>query len=686
MASFTDAWFLEDALLQQQLEVSEYGDSLFRRIGHSIRAPPRPSSIPSRLALKKNLYDSRRLEPLDESIQIDVTSFEGYGLYRKIFETYESIGLYPMPMQLKVRDAVIKRILGHIYKKDWANYRDVIEQFHQAVGLEMAYFAVAPRRMGKTMCTAATMASIVCVLSRFRILVTSIGMRASQALRESFVLCLRAILGEDYKSYVLVDNQERMEISLSKGTLSDNSIITFLPSSSTGGRGQDADLLVVDEFAFANPSFIQQTIVPIASADKTALIGITTPPTHAGFMLTLLSSKDDSGKPIFPVEHFSPVCAACAKQGLVECPCVQDVTAPWRVDPTKKDLTARLYGKNKKAMSRELGAQMVQDQPPVFDPDKVMALMRKPRLPLGSSVKQIVFFLDPSGGGTGSQTAVVWGYFQDGYLVIAGGGSEDMSDGSKEHETKFVLDQIELCRAKTFGRHIVFCVEMDYSPLAADEWGGVIHRFMHDRYTTPNFTILGELVKNGNSQWVSTAGQRRGPNGPNRHARHFTSFLAHDKVRFASEMGVLNPPRGTSISAHGEALVHAIIQQLSDYRLVPTTSAAARLVGPTKYAMSGKAAGPDDLAVGVQWVAYTLSIVHASPSFCRPRGLTPEVICGSSDTADVEAQGASDEARLQIRSEVDEEAQRKKDKMRCMWFPTDATARAMRQGRGAGSI
>lgn len=237
----------------------------------------------------------------------------------------------------------------------------------------------------------------------------------------------------------------------------------------------------------------------------------------------------------------------------------------------------------------------------------------------------------------------------------------------------------------TFGRHLVFCIEMDYSPLDADQWGGVIHNFMHERYAVPNFTVLGELARNGHGQWVSTAGQRRGPHGPARHARHFTSFLVHDRVRFAAPMGVI-APAGTPVGAHGERFVHAIVQQLTDYRLVPTTSEAARLVGPTRYTMSGKAAGPDDLAVGIQWLAYCLSVVHASGVFCRARGLTPELICGASDKANADAQGVTDEARTLIEAEVNEEAQRKRERVRCAWHPTDATSRAMRTGRGEHSL
>ena len=260
-----------------------------------------------------------------------------------------------------------------------------------------------------------------------------------------------------------------------------------------------------------------------------------------------------------------------------------------------------------------------------------------------------------------------------------------MSDGSKARETQFICDQLLLMRRATGNRHAIVCIEKDYSPLDADEMAGVIHHFMAANFRTPNLTILGERCKNAHGKWVTTAGLLRGPNGPHRHVRHFTSFLVHDKVRFCEPIHTLVPP-GKSARSHGETLVEEIIKQLRDYRQVPTTSAAARLVGPTKYAISGKASGPDDLAVAMLWVSYALSIAHASASFAQTRGMTPEVICGSSNSTNVDAQGATDEARTLIRGEADEEAQRRKERIRCAWFPTDTTARAMQAGRGERSI
>ena len=414
--TLTDAWLLEDALLASHREVSAYGDTLFAKWGGGGGDPSDVGA--SKRALKAPLYAARHLEALEESIEIDVTSFLGYRRFQTLLARYDSLGLYPMPMQLKIRDQVFKRLGAHMYREDWANYRDVIERFHRSAGIEMAYFAVAPRRQGKTTAMAAIMASLIATLPRFKILVASVGMRASLVLRGEFMDCLRALMGPTWREHLLIDNQEHVEFSISKGVSPDRSKIVFLPASSTGGRGQDADLLVVDEFAFVSPSFWKGTLIPIASADATVVVGITTPPTQPGFMMTLLGSKDSRGVPLFPVEHFRTVCDPCSKKGLLECPCVQDITAPWRIDPTRKDLTRRLYGGDQNAQERELAGRMVNDQPPVFDPDLITQLARAPRVPLSPEVTQVLFFIDPSGGGTGSRTAVLWGWFQSGTLVV----------------------------------------------------------------------------------------------------------------------------------------------------------------------------------------------------------------------------------------------------------------------------
>jgi len=260
-----------------------------------------------------------------------------------------------------------------------------------------------------------------------------------------------------------------------------------------------------------------------------------------------------------------------------------------------------------------------------------------------------------------------------------------MSDGSKARESQFICDQIELCRKHTYGRHIVFILEMDYNQIDSDEMGGMIHRFMHDRFATPNFTILAERTKNAHGNWVTTPGMLRGPGGPHRHARHFTSFLAHGRVRFATQLGVRVPPGKTA--ATQEALFfEEVIRQLREYRLVPTTSEAARLVGPTRFTMSGKGAGPDDLAVSIQWLAYALSIIHASGSFCRHRGIAPQVICGASNSPSVEAQAATTEAANIIREAVDEEGRRSRERTLCVWFPSIATSRTLVAPPGARNI
>jgi len=192
----------------------------------------------------------------------------------------------------------------------------------------------------------------------------------------------------------------------------------------------------LEEAAFVNPNLFFRVIVPIHTVNDTALIAISTPDDEFNYFSKLLELKrDDKGTPLFLTLQVRQVCDPC-REARKRCRHYEDLLPPWRSAKNQK-VTEQIMKSNPDLYAREmLGVVRSNDTLFVFDPKLVDAFYQREPYRFSLTPGVVWVGIDPSGGGSLSNYAIVSMAFERGQNVVCS--QFDGVDSQKRDELAIV--------------------------------------------------------------------------------------------------------------------------------------------------------------------------------------------------------------------------------------------------------
>jgi hypothetical protein len=187
-----------------------------------------------------------------------------------------------------------------------------------------------------------------------------------------------------------------------------------------GLRGVSATGIILEEAAFMNEQLFYRVVVPLMSVNNTAVIAISSPDDEFNYFSKLMTLKRDAKTniPLFFTVQITQACEACQKLSK-RCPHNEALLPPWRSSNRQK-LTEQIMRSKPALFEREmLGLMKSGDSLFVFDPVLVDAFCNRPpyRFSLLPSIVWVA--IDPSGGGSLSNYAILSMAFQNGQSIVS---------------------------------------------------------------------------------------------------------------------------------------------------------------------------------------------------------------------------------------------------------------------------
>jgi len=189
-----------------------------------------------------------------------------------------------------------------------------------------------------------------------------------------------------------------------------------------GLRGQSPNVIILEEAAHLKEKVFFEAVAPLMGNDKVVTLAISTPENKRGNyynMLLDLTKSANSSEPLFYVIDLQNACEQCKQSGeAANCTHVQQVQPPWRTTARREMLDHIYSGKRDLYAQENRGVRMDQTLY-VFDRKLIAYLKAKPRHVVPNRRIDLVFTaIDPAGGGTQSDYAVVSTTFHTGEYVV----------------------------------------------------------------------------------------------------------------------------------------------------------------------------------------------------------------------------------------------------------------------------
>lgn len=150
--------------------------------------------------------------------------------------------------------------------------------------------------------------------------------------------------------------------------------------------------------------------------DKTAVLGISTPQDEMNYYSELIARKDQYGEPVFMSLELGK-CKACLKAGI-KCTHSRVVDPSWK-SPDGMAKCDAIMSCNPAMRERELHGTVTSDKKFIIDKDDIDKFKVRPRHVFECGTPDVLYTaIDPSGGGRGSDYAILTMAMSNGRPVV----------------------------------------------------------------------------------------------------------------------------------------------------------------------------------------------------------------------------------------------------------------------------
>jgi hypothetical protein len=362
---------------------------------------------------------------LQDDIVTD-TYIEGDNEFDALVLSLDSLSFMGEPFiraghQRMFHNKMIKAVMPLIYRKSWDRaYERILRKrgFGDQATVKQEVIISCPRQYGKSLSVASFMAALLYTQSGMRIIVVSRTQRQAQELTERIWAFFCTLPGGT--AMKIKKNSEQLIVSKT-GDKHDplQNRLTCIPGNAEGTRGITADVIVLEEAAFIEGDLFFDTVLPLMGVNKTAIIGISTPPkSHMNYFLQMFELKDKAGEPLFEIVKLRLLCDDCIAKNKDDCPHIREEAPPWK-SKRREERTRVVYQADMERFNREVRGVETTSDVYVFPKDKIDLIETRPPVRFSIPPRFIYFAIDPSGGGTGSDTAwVVMSFDEQGMGVV----------------------------------------------------------------------------------------------------------------------------------------------------------------------------------------------------------------------------------------------------------------------------
>lgn len=500
--------------------------------------------------------------------------------------------------QVLFHEAFIQANLKNIYGDDYEANEIRIKRENQIDNPNQFVLVSCPRRSGKTEAIAMFVAAMLYAYDKLRVMLFSPSKRQSKMLSDLIKSRVNELAREGLSfERGTQDNQEVFSI-IRNGS---ERLVMNLGSNPETSRGVGGDLVIAEEAASLAEEFLLKVIMPLLQLDRTAFIGISTVKESDNYFSKLQSLVNRDGTPFFNTLKFFNVCDECRKKGnTVDCEHHKHLLPHW-ISGSKIDKVKYLYKQlgATKIMEQEIGGishsrvtrafrenLIRQAFDPVYNPPiKRAELEGRPKI--------VFISLDPTGGSaTSSALAMVSCIYDEGRPIICG--VENMSLQLEADYVSHIADHFTYIRRLTGFQNAVLALIIENN--LRIEATNII-RYLQQKEN--NFIIIKKdgydlnTVQVGPSMGVRTSGLVK-----EQMYKETDMVINLKQLKFYQEIVTIYDKNGTPGPKTTRAVVKELKRQLIDYAVVHKEGKDPD--APIKRSYSGKASGPDDLAVSLQ--------------------------------------------------------------------------------------
>lgn len=369
---------------------------------------------------------SRTLRPAHEVDTADPRAFDvcaGMRYYELLFEVMDRLGVTRSPDQAEFHKAIFETCAPHIIgAHDFMRVRDKLLRELGRETEQMGALLTTPRRFGKTECCAMAAAGMMYVCRGVDILVFSTGQKISSAFMQRVKHFYKMLDPEMTRR--TVDNVTEFSVRPYDGSLGHRlNTLVAVAATVQHNKGRKFDVCFVDEAARVPKIILSEVIAPMLKVSNAVVVLLSTNMGRDNFFSEMIESEDPLMERLFFRKKIELVCAECKlkERGAEDCPHLAHLHPPWLLD-SNADRVKVLMGNDPEMYKREVLGMICGDQNVVFDQRLLKALETRPDVRLTSSRGCfITTYIDPSGGGAGSNVGVVSvARRQDGSTVVVG--------------------------------------------------------------------------------------------------------------------------------------------------------------------------------------------------------------------------------------------------------------------------
>jgi hypothetical protein len=269
-----------------------------------------------------------------------------------------------------------------------------------------------PRRHGKTWTVGIMGASLAYTLKGKRMIILSTGERASGEMSGHMMKFFLQLPG----ATEMIAKKTNEHIILSKKRDPDDPDafhIYSLPSSPTKTRGISADIVIFEEAGYIHEKIFTDVALPLDSMTRTAIMAISSPPDDLyNYFYKFFEMKTDKGDMLYDTFRITSMCDKCLAEKKGECPHVTDFERPHWKSMEKEKAVKKQY-RDPASLRREIYGVMESNDLSVFRKQDIEKWMNAPTYTFEKSPDFLFVTTDPSGGGSGSDTAILAGAVND---------------------------------------------------------------------------------------------------------------------------------------------------------------------------------------------------------------------------------------------------------------------------------
>jgi len=185
-----------------------------------------------------------------------------------------------------------------------------------------------------------------------------------------------------------------------------------------GLRGTGADIVILEEAAFVDSKCFNVVVAPTLKVEYATLIGISTAQDGFNYYSMLLDMVNPhTDEPLFRIVKVGLACDVCTEKGEPEkCEHRTSRLPPWQT-VTRHRMLQQIMGDDSAAFGREAMGLMVSSDFFVFKP-YIADMVKRPPVEFTRRPGLVTFAVDPAGGGTQSDFALVITTFYEGHHVV----------------------------------------------------------------------------------------------------------------------------------------------------------------------------------------------------------------------------------------------------------------------------